>query len=176
MVYVFHVFSLEMEKLETSELQSRLSSLSVSSFPGITSNNCEENPLNRFVQFFFQSSTVVILDLFYRYVNLFSLSFWRLQSTDLSRTLIQPDNQTKMDDNSNNRESVKSTEVQWIQACLMFVYKWAVALCLYVCFVMLSIGAQHISGEGRGGWLTGEQYFTLRGEKRLVNLLLERWS
>ncbi len=52
MVYVFHVFSLEMEKLETSELQSRLSSLSVSSFPGITSNNCEENPLNRFVQVF----------------------------------------------------------------------------------------------------------------------------
>ncbi len=77
---------------------------------------------------------MVILDLFYRYVNLFSLSFWRLQSTDLSRTLIQPDNQTKMDDNSNNRESVKSTEVQWIQACRMFVYKWAVALCLYVCF------------------------------------------
>uniref|UniRef100_A0A8C2K2V2 GOLD domain-containing protein n=2 Tax=Cyprinus carpio TaxID=7962 RepID=A0A8C2K2V2_CYPCA len=81
MVYVFHVFAaLEMEKLETSELQSRLSSLSVSSFPGITSKNCEANPLNR------------------------------LQSTDLSRTVIQPDNQTKMDDNSNNRESAKSTE------------------------------------------------------------------
>lgn len=54
MVYIFHVFApLEMEKLETSELQSRLSSLSVSSFPGITSKNCEVNPLNRFVQFFF---------------------------------------------------------------------------------------------------------------------------
>ncbi|XP_052009255.1 protein TMED8-like isoform X2 [Xyrauchen texanus] len=69
-----------MEKLETSELQSRLSSLSVSSFPGITSENCEANPINR------------------------------LQSTDLSRTEIQPDNQTKMDDNSNNRESPQSTE------------------------------------------------------------------
>ncbi|XP_073725625.1 protein TMED8-like [Misgurnus anguillicaudatus] len=69
-----------MEKLETSELQSRLSSLSVSSFPGITSKNCESDSLNR------------------------------LQSTDLSRTVIQPDNQTKMDDNSNNRESLQSTE------------------------------------------------------------------
>ncbi|XP_016308201.1 protein TMED8 [Sinocyclocheilus anshuiensis] len=66
-----------MEKLETSELQSRLSSLSVSSFPGITSKTCEANPLNR------------------------------LQSTDLSRTVIQPDTQTKMDDNS---ESTQSTE------------------------------------------------------------------
>lgn len=68
MVYIFHVFApLEMEKLETSELQSRLSSLSVSSFPGITSKNCEANPLNRFVQVFFsffllQCSTMVILD------------------------------------------------------------------------------------------------------------------
>nr|XP_055028627.1 protein TMED8 [Misgurnus anguillicaudatus]XP_055028628.1 protein TMED8 [Misgurnus anguillicaudatus]XP_055028629.1 protein TMED8 [Misgurnus anguillicaudatus] len=69
-----------MEKLETSELQSRLSSLSVSSFPGITSKNCESDSLNR------------------------------LQSTDLSRTVIQPDNQTKMDDNSNNRESLQSSE------------------------------------------------------------------
>ncbi|XP_017207125.1 protein TMED8 isoform X1 [Danio rerio] len=71
---------LEMEKLETSELQSRLSSLSVSSFPGITSKNCEANPLNR------------------------------LQSTDLSQTVIPPDNQTKMDDNSNNQELSQSTE------------------------------------------------------------------
>uniref|UniRef100_A0A8C1ZFU5 Protein TMED8-like n=2 Tax=Cyprinus carpio TaxID=7962 RepID=A0A8C1ZFU5_CYPCA len=79
MVYRSRVFAaVEMEKLETtSELQSRLSSLSVSSFPGITSKNCEANPLNR------------------------------LQSTDLSRTVIQPDPQTKMDDNS---ESAQSTE------------------------------------------------------------------
>ncbi|KAI7804769.1 protein TMED8 [Triplophysa rosa] len=69
-----------MEKLETSELQSRLSSLSVSSFPGITSKNCEANSLDR------------------------------LKSTDLSQTVIQPDNQPKMDDNSNNRESPQSTE------------------------------------------------------------------
>uniref|UniRef100_A0A673KDD0 Uncharacterized protein n=1 Tax=Sinocyclocheilus rhinocerous TaxID=307959 RepID=A0A673KDD0_9TELE len=71
-----------MEKLETSELQSRLSSLSVSSFPGITSKNCEANPLNS--------------------------------------------------------ESTQSTEC-------------AVVLCFCVCIVMLSIGAQRISREGRGG-------------------------
>ncbi|XP_052001785.1 protein TMED8-like isoform X2 [Xyrauchen texanus] len=72
--------ALEMEKLETSELQSRLSSLSVSSFPGITSKNCEANPLNR------------------------------LQSTDLSRTAIQPDNQTEMDGINNAKEFPQSTE------------------------------------------------------------------
>lgn len=38
----------DMERLEaTSELQSRLSSLSVSSFPGITSKNWESSPLDR---------------------------------------------------------------------------------------------------------------------------------
>lgn len=37
-----------MEQLEaTSELQSRLSSLSVSSFPGMLSNDCENSPLDR---------------------------------------------------------------------------------------------------------------------------------
>ncbi|XP_042356783.1 protein TMED8 [Plectropomus leopardus] len=37
-----------MERLEaTSELQSRLSSLSFSSFPGITSNQCDDRPLDR---------------------------------------------------------------------------------------------------------------------------------
>uniref|UniRef100_A0A672NAL3 Protein TMED8-like n=1 Tax=Sinocyclocheilus grahami TaxID=75366 RepID=A0A672NAL3_SINGR len=78
-----------MEKLETTELQSRLSSLSVSSFPGVTSKNCEANPLNR------------------------------LQSTDLSRTVKQPDNQTKMDDNSNNRESLPTRT--WEKSCLCTV-------------------------------------------------------
>lgn len=41
-----------------------------------------------------------------------------------------------MDDNSNNRESAKSTEVQWIQACQIFVSKWALALCLYSMYSM----------------------------------------
>ncbi|KAL6477821.1 hypothetical protein MHYP_G00136560 [Metynnis hypsauchen] len=70
-----------MEKLEaTSELQSRLSSLSVSSFSGIASKNCNSNPLDR------------------------------LQSTDLSRTVAYPDNQTKMDDNSNTKGLQQPTE------------------------------------------------------------------
>ncbi|XP_037398149.1 protein TMED8 isoform X3 [Pygocentrus nattereri] len=70
-----------MEKLEaTSELQSRLSSLSVSSFSGIASKNCNSNPLDR------------------------------LQSTDLSRTVVYPDNQTKMDDNSNTKGLQQPTE------------------------------------------------------------------
>lgn len=48
MTNILHVFGMpDMEKKETSELQSRLSSLSVSSFPGITSKNCEVNTLNR---------------------------------------------------------------------------------------------------------------------------------
>uniref|UniRef100_A0A671QZ37 Uncharacterized protein n=1 Tax=Sinocyclocheilus anshuiensis TaxID=1608454 RepID=A0A671QZ37_9TELE len=100
-----------MEKLETSELQSRLSSLSVSSFPGITSKTCEANPLNR------------------------------LQSTDLSRTVIQPDTQTKMDDNS---ESTQSTEVQalnqlptrtWEKSCLCTV-RTVIMICA-MCFMWL---------------------------------------
>ncbi|XP_053489426.1 protein TMED8 [Ictalurus furcatus] len=63
-----------MEKAETtSELQSRLSSLSVSSFSGIESKNCDSNPLDR------------------------------LQSTDLSQPVIHPDNQSQMDDNSNTK-------------------------------------------------------------------------
>lgn len=75
MVYIFHVFApLEMEKLETSELQSRLSSLSVSSFPGITSKNCEVNPLNRFVQFFFSELNNGYFR-FQNYVNLIHFHF-----------------------------------------------------------------------------------------------------
>ncbi|XP_026881280.1 protein TMED8 isoform X2 [Electrophorus electricus] len=72
-----------MEKLEsTSELQSRLSSLSVSSFSGIASKNCDSNLLDR------------------------------LQSTDLSQAVIYPDNQTEMDDNSNAKGLEQSTEDQ----------------------------------------------------------------
>ncbi|XP_060789058.1 protein TMED8 [Neoarius graeffei] len=63
-----------MEKAEaTSELQSRLSSLSVSSFSGIASKTCDSNPLDR------------------------------LQSTDLSQPIIHPDNQSQMDANSNTK-------------------------------------------------------------------------
>uniref|UniRef100_A0A672N3Q8 Uncharacterized protein n=1 Tax=Sinocyclocheilus grahami TaxID=75366 RepID=A0A672N3Q8_SINGR len=81
-----------MEKLETTELQSRLSSLSVSSFPGITSKNCEANPSNR------------------------------LQSTDLSRTVIQPDTQTKMDDNSESlNQSPPLPTRTWEKSCLCTV-------------------------------------------------------
>ncbi|XP_030642882.1 protein TMED8 [Chanos chanos] len=70
-----------MAKLEaTSELQSRLSSLSVSSFPGISSKNCETNPLDR------------------------------LQSTDLSKTIIPPASQIKMDDNSNTKSFQQLSE------------------------------------------------------------------
>lgn len=64
----FFFCALEMEKLETSELQSRLSSLSVSSFPGITSKNCEANPLNRFVNFYTSSKNGCFRVL--EYVNL----------------------------------------------------------------------------------------------------------
>ncbi|XP_076834249.1 protein TMED8 isoform X2 [Brachyhypopomus gauderio] len=73
-----------MEDLEsTSELQSRLSSLSVSSFSGIASKNCDSNLLDR------------------------------LQSTDLSQPVIYMDNHTKMDDNSNAKCNVQqSTEDQ----------------------------------------------------------------
>ncbi|XP_062863488.1 protein TMED8 isoform X2 [Trichomycterus rosablanca] len=63
-----------MEKLEaTSELQSRLSSLSVSSFSGIASKNCDSNPLDR------------------------------LQSTDLSQPVTEPDNQQQKNDDSNTK-------------------------------------------------------------------------
>lgn len=59
----------DMERLEaTSELQSRLSSLSVSSFPGITSKNWESSPLDR------------------------------LQSTDLSQNSNSPIKQSGMDE------------------------------------------------------------------------------
>ncbi|KAM3594571.1 uncharacterized protein V6R79_009857 [Siganus canaliculatus] len=58
-----------MERLEaTSELQSRLSSLSFSSFPGITSKQCDNQPLDR------------------------------LQITDLSQTCTLPKTQADMDD------------------------------------------------------------------------------
>ncbi|XP_029349904.1 protein TMED8 isoform X2 [Echeneis naucrates] len=58
-----------MERLETtSELQSRLSSLSFSSFPGITSKGCDNRPLDR------------------------------LQSTDLSQSFTETENQPKMDE------------------------------------------------------------------------------
>lgn len=60
-MYVMFFCALEMEKLETSELQSRLSSLSVSSFPGITSKNCETNPLNRCVHVYMSFKKIVIL-------------------------------------------------------------------------------------------------------------------
>uniref|UniRef100_A0A8C1NDH6 Transmembrane p24 trafficking protein 8 n=1 Tax=Cyprinus carpio TaxID=7962 RepID=A0A8C1NDH6_CYPCA len=91
-----------MEKLETtSELQSRLSSLSVSSFPGITSKNCEANPLNR------------------------------LQSTDLSRTVIQPDPQTKMDDNSESAQRALNQlpTRTWEKSCLCTVRTVIRAMC-----------------------------------------------
>ncbi|CAJ1073618.1 protein TMED8 [Xyrichtys novacula] len=59
-----------MERLEsTSELQSRLSSLSFSSFPGITSNQCDNRPLDR------------------------------LQNTDLSQCCAQTINQAAMEEN-----------------------------------------------------------------------------
>lgn len=45
----FIVLFIQMEKVEaTSELQSRLSSLSVSSFSGIASKTCDSNPLDRY--------------------------------------------------------------------------------------------------------------------------------
>ncbi|MCI4382663.1 hypothetical protein PGIGA_G00017560 [Pangasianodon gigas] len=66
--------SIKMENVEaTSELQSRLSSLSVSSFSGIASKTCDSSPLDR------------------------------LQSTDLSQPVIHSDNQSQMDDNSNTK-------------------------------------------------------------------------
>ncbi|KAK3563604.1 hypothetical protein QTP86_031840, partial [Hemibagrus guttatus] len=65
---------ISMDKAEaTSELQSRLSSLSVASFSGIASKPCDSNPLDR------------------------------LQSTDLSQPVIHSDNQKQMDDNSNTK-------------------------------------------------------------------------
>ncbi|KAG7238568.1 hypothetical protein INR49_030841 [Caranx melampygus] len=58
-----------MERLDaTSELQSRLSSLSFSSFPGITSKHCDNRPLDR------------------------------LQNTDLSQSFATSDNQGNMDE------------------------------------------------------------------------------
>lgn len=70
-----------MEKAEaTSELQSRLSSLSVSSFSGIASKPCDSSPLDR------------------------------LQSTNLSQPVIPPDNQSQMDDNSNTKELQQPTK------------------------------------------------------------------
>ncbi|TRY58356.1 hypothetical protein DNTS_034200 [Danionella cerebrum] len=59
-----------MENAETSELQSRLSSLSVSSFPGITSETCDTNPSDR------------------------------LQSSDPSQSVARPENQSEMDGNN----------------------------------------------------------------------------
>ncbi|XP_029349903.1 protein TMED8 isoform X1 [Echeneis naucrates] len=69
-----------MERLETtSELQSRLSSLSFSSFPGITSKGCDNRPLDR------------------------------LQSTDLSQSFTETENQPKMDETQ--RDSGQRSEV-----------------------------------------------------------------
>ncbi|KAM4624736.1 protein TMED8 isoform 2-T2 [Polymixia lowei] len=76
-----------MERLDaTSELQSRLSSLSVSSFPGISSKHCEDRPLD-------------------------SLLFhYRLQNTDLSQSFNNTIDQPKMDETIGTEDSRQHLE------------------------------------------------------------------
>ncbi|XP_028828045.1 protein TMED8 isoform X3 [Denticeps clupeoides] len=71
----------------TSELQSRLSSLSVSSFPGITSTGCEDSPLDRF--------------------GLGPVS--RLQSTSISQTAMRPASQTPDVEEHSNAKGLQQT-------------------------------------------------------------------
>lgn len=117
-----------MDTLEaTSELQSRLASLSFSSFPGITSQQCDDGPVDGWDLLLTVSclpaatvSQSIVLIRIYSLCfchHLISVVFSRLQSTDLSLSK----NPTDMDETK--QDPGLPSEVQW----LIFTDLWKYA-------------------------------------------------
>lgn len=99
------VFTLMERPEDTSELQSRLSSLSISSFPGITSKQFDSRPPDRYpvakVLLLWMGRICCISSLLCTFYPVF-----RLQSTDLSHSCTQFKKQAGMEDSGQHAQVV----------------------------------------------------------------------
>lgn len=133
------VFTLMERPEDTSELQSRLSSLSISSFPGITSKQFDSRPPDRY-----PAAKVLLLGM--GLILLCAICpVFRLQSTDVSQSCTQFQKQAAMED------SEQHAQVVCVHSRTVFIFEAVTSLlCVFVCVCVLRVIKRPLLSQSSG--------------------------